>query len=58
LKYPRTMLADLTPQWQQFEIVLQDADLSYIIGGFVFVTNWEQNPDGITFYLDDIRFEK
>jgi hypothetical protein len=58
LEYARATIADLTPEWQQFEIDLQDADLSHIIGGFVFATSWDKNPDGITFYLDDVRFEK
>ena len=55
---PRGILADLTPDWQPYEIPLRDADLSYMIGGFFFATNWQENPDAITFYLDDIRFEK
>lgn len=58
LEFPRATIADLTKEWQQFEIDLQGADLSYIIGGFVFSASWDKNPDGITFYLDDIRFEK
>jgi hypothetical protein len=58
LEYPRATIADLTTEWQRFEIGLQEADLSYIIGGFVFAASWDNNPDGITFYLDDVRFEK
>jgi len=58
LIYPRGIHADLTEGWQDFEIDLTGADLTHIIGGFVWVTNWDMNPDGITFYLDDIRFEK
>ena len=58
LVYPRATLADLTPEWQQFTIDLEGADLSYIVGGFVFDTNWDTNPDDITFYLDNVRFEK
>ena len=58
LIYPRGIHADLTEDWQEFEIDLTGADLMHMIGGFVWVTNWDMNPDGITFYLDDIRFEK
>ena len=58
LKYPRSAIANLTPGWQEFTIDLSDADLTHIIGGFVWVTNWNTNHEGATFYLDDIRFEK
>jgi hypothetical protein len=58
LEYPRGILADLTQEWQPYEIDLRGADLSYIIGGFVWVTKWVENPKGVTFFLDDIRFEK
>jgi exo-beta-1,3-glucanase (GH17 family) len=58
LIYPRSKLANLTQEWQEFEIGLEGADLSHIIGGFVWVTNWEQNPGGVIFYLDDIRYMK
>jgi exo-beta-1,3-glucanase (GH17 family) len=58
LTYARKKTAKLTQQWQEFEIDLKDADLSHIIGGFGWVTNWERNPRGVTFYLDEIRFEK
>ncbi|MBN2097135.1 MAG: hypothetical protein JW714_01505 [Candidatus Omnitrophica bacterium] len=47
----------LTPQWQQYTIDLAGKDLSYIIGGFCFSTNVDVNPEGATFYLDDIRYE-
>ena len=58
LIYPRGTHADLTEDWQEFEIGLEGADLRHIIGGFVWVTNWDTNPHGVTFYLDDIRFER
>ena len=48
----------LTAEWQQFTIDLQGKDLSSISGGFCWSTNLEVNPDGITFYLDDIRYDK
>jgi hypothetical protein len=57
LKSPRVVSAKLTPQWREYGIDLGNADLSHIIGGFAWVTNWNTNPHGCTFYLDDIRFE-
>lgn len=47
----------LTTEWQQFTIDLEGKDLSSIIGGFCWATNLDVNPDGATFYLDDIRYE-
>jgi hypothetical protein len=58
LIYPRSIQADLSEEWQEFQIGLFEwgADLTHIIGGFVWVTNWDTNPDGAIFYLDDIRY--
>ncbi len=47
----------LTKDWQQYSINLDGKDLSYISGGFVWATNLDVNPNGCTFYLDDIRYE-
>ncbi len=47
----------LTDEWKKYEINLVGADLSYISGGFAFTLQAGQNPDGCTFYLDDIKFE-
>lgn len=47
----------LTTEWKQYEIDLSGKDLSHIIGGFLFSTNVDVNPDGCIFYLDDIRYE-
>lgn len=58
LKFARSKTVKLTEEWQAFSIDLPGADLSHIIGGFCWVSNWDRNPDGITFYLDDVRFEK
>ncbi len=58
LRQASVMRAKLGPQWQRYEIKLQGANLKHIIGGFCWVTNWDDNPDGVVFYLDDIRFEK
>ncbi|NQV04359.1 MAG: hypothetical protein HQ532_02570 [Candidatus Omnitrophica bacterium] len=47
----------LTSEWKQYEIDLRGKDLSYISGGFAWATNIDVNPEGATFYLDDIRYE-
>jgi len=47
----------LTKDWKQYTIDLAGKDLSYIIGGFCWATNIDVNPEGITFYLDEIRYE-
>ena len=49
---------DLTAEWQKFEIDLKDVDLSYISGGFCWVTSADANPEGAEFYIDEIRFEQ
>jgi hypothetical protein len=58
------ILAELTTQWQQFRIDLQDKDLSYVLGGFGWAASIRGNPDpmrnnpnGVVFYLDDIEYE-
>jgi hypothetical protein len=47
----------LTPEWKQYEIDLSGKDLSYISGGFCWASNLDVNPDGVVFYLDDIKYE-
>ncbi|MEK6733085.1 MAG: hypothetical protein AABY55_05600, partial [Candidatus Omnitrophota bacterium] len=47
----------LTQDWKRYEIDLSGKDLSYISGGFCWATNIDVNPDGATFYLDDIKYE-
>ena len=46
----------LSAQWQQYTIDLTGKDLSHVVGGFTWVTNTDQNPNGCTFYLDDLQF--
>jgi hypothetical protein len=48
---------ELTDTWKQYTINLAGRDLSYISGGFGWVTTSDLNPDGCIFYLDDIKFE-
>jgi hypothetical protein len=47
----------LSSQWKKYTLVLTHKDLSHIIGGFCWIANRDSNPNGITFYLDDIRYE-
>ena len=47
----------LGTDWNEYTIDLKDEDLSLIIGGFSFIIGSMENPDGATFYLDDIAFE-
>lgn len=47
----------LTKEWKKYTIDLTGLDLSYISGGFCWVASKADNPDGFTFYLDDIRYE-
>jgi hypothetical protein len=47
----------LDKEWVQYTIDLKGKDLSYIIGGFCWATNADVNPQGATFYLDEIRYE-
>jgi len=47
----------LNKEWTQYTIDLKGKDMSYIIGGFTWSANVDNNPDGATFYLDEIKFE-
>jgi len=47
----------LNKEWTQYTIDLKGKDMSYIIGGFSWATNVDVNPDGATFYLDEIKYE-
>ncbi|RLB79191.1 MAG: hypothetical protein DRH17_14145 [Deltaproteobacteria bacterium] len=47
----------LNKEWTQYTIDLGGKDMSYIIGGFCWATNIDVNPEGVTFYLDEIKYE-
>lgn len=49
---------ELTKDWKEYTIDLSGLDLSHIIGGFVWAMNADSNPQGATFYLDEIRYER
>ena len=57
LKAARARTFTLSKEWREYEIDLKGAKLKHIIGGFGWTANWDANPGGATFYLDDIRFE-
>lgn len=46
----------LEKSWKQYTIDLSGQNLSNVIGGFAWVANRDSNPNGLTFYLDDIVF--
>ncbi|MBN1391470.1 MAG: hypothetical protein JW947_01555 [Sedimentisphaerales bacterium] len=49
----------LKKDWTQYKISLRNRNLSYVLGGFGWVTNAPRNKyKNITFYLDDIRYNK
>lgn len=52
-----TGIITLSAEWKQYEIDLANKNLSHVIGGFCWVTNIPNNPDGCTIYLDDLRYE-
>jgi hypothetical protein len=43
--------------WKQYTLNLAGADLSCVIGGFCWVASARANPNGLTFYLDDIYYD-
>lgn len=47
----------LTTNWQEFTINLTGQNLTNIMGGFGWFTSATENPNGATFYLDDIEYE-
>jgi exo-beta-1,3-glucanase (GH17 family) len=47
----------LTQNWTQYEIDLSGVDTSSLIGGFCFSVSEGLNPNGCTFYLDDMVIE-
>jgi len=61
-QYPDSCKAEidsiaLTKEWKKYSISLLGKDLSYISGGFYWMTDKNSNPDGAVMYLDDIVYE-
>lgn len=48
----------LTKEWKRYTVDLKRKDLRNIITGFGFVVTGERNPQGCTFYLDEITYDK
>lgn len=56
-----TKLSSLKSDWQLFEIDLSSIpsdQLKYVVGGFGWAANRDNNPNGMTFYLDEVKFLK
>jgi len=51
-------ITTLSNSWKECTIDLASKDLSHIIGGFGWTANSDNNPNGATFYLDDIQYNK
>jgi hypothetical protein len=51
-----TQVLRLSTSWQQVTIWLAGKNLTHIIGGFGWVAAAQNNPQGATFYLDDIIY--
>lgn len=49
--------AILTKEWKEYKINLTGLDLSCVIGGFCWVVAASDNPEGVTFFLDEITYE-
>jgi hypothetical protein len=47
----------LEKTWKQYTIDLEGEDLSSVIGGFCWVAARSSNPEGLTFYIDDVHYE-
>ncbi len=47
----------LSREWTKYSIDLSSRSLAYVSGGFSWFTEARFNPDGCTFYLDEIKYE-
>ncbi len=61
-QYPDSCKAEidsivLTKNWVMYSIDILGKDLSYVSGGFYWMTDKNSNPDGAIMYLDDIMYE-
>jgi hypothetical protein len=48
------LFANLTTEWVEYKINVSKSNLSSVIGGFYWYSADSDNPNGATFYLDDI----
>ncbi|MBL8014200.1 MAG: hypothetical protein JNN05_10165 [Candidatus Omnitrophica bacterium] len=47
----------LTKEWKEYTIDLRGKELSYISGGFAWVSNTDANAESCVFYLDEIEYK-
>ena len=47
----------LTNNWRQYSIPLSGQNLSSVVGAFAWIATAADNPHGLSFYLDGIRYE-
>lgn len=47
----------LTKDWKKYTIDLKDVDLQSISGGFCWSASRDDNPEGLTFVVDEVRYE-
>ena len=48
----------LTKEWKRYTIDLADKNLSHVVGGFCVSWSRDDNPNGFTLYLDEVRYEQ
>jgi hypothetical protein len=46
----------LTNRWREYSIPLARQNLASVLGAFAWIASSADNPDGVSFYLDDIRY--
>jgi len=51
-------IISLESGWREYKIDLTSKDLTHVIGGFGFVLQSTDNPNGATFYIDNIGYNK
>ncbi len=52
----KTQIKELIQNWQAYTIDLSGQDLTNVTGAFAWFVEAQENPTGLTFYLDDIRY--
>lgn len=48
----------LTKDWKKYTIDLAGKDFHSISGGFLWAASRDDNPEGLTMYLDEVRYEQ
>lgn len=54
----KTPWLTLSTSWRQVTMTLAGQNLTHIIGGFGWVASTAEDPNGATFYLDDITYSR